>query len=235
MQLIVNLEADEVEIPYDHSYQLYSGVLALVKVSDPSIASLLHTYNSTSKFSISQLMPGGKRQFTKTGFLGERYIFIISSLDESLIEIFRNALGSSENIKIFDRTFKIHSIIKREISPSSEIINIKTRSPIVLKSDNKYLSKESESIISEALLSNIKRKYVRVKGVDPDIRFIQILNLKQKIIGVKGVKLPAFMLSLTISADINVLRFILTVGLGSKNKLGFGFVEEEKESSLNVL
>ena len=36
------------------------------------------------------------------------------------------------------------------------------------------------------------------------------------------------MITFTICADIEVLKFILSVGIGSKNQLGFGFVEEEK-------
>ena len=98
MQLIVNLDSDGFEMPYDHSYQLYSSIIKLVSSKDKNKADKLHTYNSGLKFNMSQIMPGGKRQFTKTGFSGERFIFMISSLDANLIIYFQELFVASKEI-----------------------------------------------------------------------------------------------------------------------------------------
>ena len=94
--------------------------------------------------------------------------------------------------------------------------------------DNKYFFKEPVEDIQRVLESNIISKFQKVRGLKPNIRFIKIQDLKLKQVGFKGIKLPGLMIKFTISADLELLSFILTVGLGSKNKLGFGFIEEEK-------
>jgi CRISPR-associated endoribonuclease Cas6 len=173
-------------------------------------------------------MPGGKRRFTKEGFSGERFIFFISSFNKSLLSKIRESLEESGHIVIFNNKFQIHSMLFRDVNPSSEIITIHSRSPIILKNGQKYLFNEPEEVVLRAIDSNIRSKYIKANGRDPNIRFIQIQDIKTKKVGIKGVKLPGFLINFTISADLDVLSFILTVGLGSKNKLGFGFVEEEK-------
>ena len=229
MQLIVNLNSNDFEVPYDHSYQLYSSVISLVSKQNQEIASQIHGLNSNLKFSLSQLMPGGKRKFTKVGFTGERFVFIISSQETSLIYTIKNSLEMSGAVELFDNRFEIHSIFTRNVIPSAEIVTIKSRSPIILKNDNRYFFKESPEEIQRVLESNIIAKFQKVRGIKPNIRFIKIQGLKLKQVGFKGIKLPGLMVKFTISADIEVLTFILTVGLGSKNKLGFGFIEEEKQ------
>lgn len=228
MQLIVNLDSDGFEMPYDHSYQLYSSIIALVSNKDKGTADKLHTYNSNLKFNMSQLMPGGRRKFTKTGFSGERFIFMISSIDTSLITFLQELFNSSTKIELFNHSFKIHSVISKNVYPSAEIITLRTRSPVILKENNKYLFNESEDKILDVIETNIENKYLKVSGRKPNIKFIKIIKLKRKIVGVKGIKLPAFMLDLAISSDMEVLKFLLDVGLGTKNQLGFGFLEEEK-------
>ena len=228
MQLIVNLDPNNFEIPYDHSYQLYSSLISLLDRLNPDMASQLHGYNSDLRFSMSQIMPGGKRRFTKEGFSGERFIFFISSFNKSILIKIRESLGESGHIVIFNNKFQIHSMFFRDVNPSSEIITIHSRSPIILKTGQKFLFNEPEEVILRAIDSNIRSKYLKANGRDPNIRFIQIQDIKTKKVGIKGVKLPGFLINFTISADLDVLSFILTVGLGSKNKLGFGFVEEEK-------
>lgn len=228
MQLIVNLDPNNFEIPYDHSYQLYSSLISLLDRLNPDMASQLHGYNSDLRFSMSQIMPGGKRRFTKEGFSGERFIFFISSFNKSILIKIRESLEESGHIVIFNNKFQIHSMFFRDVNPSSEIITIHSRSPIILKMGQKFLFNEPEEVILRAIDSNIRSKYLKANGRDPNIRFIQIQDIKTKKVGIKGVKLPGFLINFTISADLDVLSFILTVGLGSKNKLGFGFVEEEK-------
>ena len=233
MQLVVNLDSNNFEIPYDHSYQLYSSIVSLVSKQNQEIASQMHGFNSNLKFSLSQLMPGGKRKFTKFGFTGERFVFIISSLETSLIYTIKKSLKITGSVELFDNRFTIHSIITRNVIPSAEILTIKSRSPIILKMDNKYFFKEPVEDIQRVLESNIISKFQKVRGLKPNIRFIKIQDLKLKQVGFKGIKLPGLMIKFTISADLELLSFILTVGLGSKNKLGFGFIEEEKSGDFD--
>jgi len=233
MQLIINLDADNYKIPYNHSYQLYSSILSLLESQNSSLSNKIHNYRSGTKFSLSQLMPGGKRKFTDVGFYGERLVFIISSTEDSFIEELKANFSRSEYIEIFMHKFKIHSVRTAQISPSSEIINVKSRSPVILKVENKYLSNESEEQILEALMKNLRGKFLKVNKTDLNVRFVNIISIKRKVVEVKGTKLPAFMLKVMFNAELDVLKFILSVGFGSKNQLGFGFVEEEKEFVLD--
>lgn len=233
MQLIVNIDSNNFQIPYDHSYQLYSSLLSLIAIQDEAMASKLHGYNPNFMFSMSQIMPGGKRKFTGRGFYGERFIFIISSLEDSLINLIEQALKKSGRIEMFNSSFHVHSVLRRQVRPSSEIITVKSRSPVILKKENKYYFMEPPEEILSALEFNMKNKYLKAMGKLSDIRFMKLNRIKLKKIGLKGVKLPGLMLSFTISADLEFLSFILNVGIGSKNKLGFGFVEEEKVGDYN--
>ena len=233
MQLIVNLDPNNFEMPYDHSYQLYSSLLSLLDRVKPGIASQLHGYSPDLRFSLSQIMPGGKRRFTKLGFSGERFIFFISSFNKSLLSEIRESLEKSGSIVVFNNKFQIHSMLYRDVNPSSEIITIHSRSPIILKTGQGYLFNEPKEDILKAIDSNIRSKYVKANGREPNIRFIQIQDIKTKKVGIKGVKIPGFLINFTISADLDVLSFILTIGLGSKNKLGFGFIEEEKQGDFH--
>ena len=225
MQLIVNLDSDGSEISYDHSYQLFSSIISLVSGKDKGTADKLHTYNSNLRFNLSQLMPGGRRKFTNSGFYGDRFIFLISSLDSDLITHIRDLLNLSKEIEVLNHKLKIHSTLIRDIQPSSEIITLRTRSPAILKYNNKYLSNETEEIVLAAIQANIENKYMKVRGEKPNIKFIKIVKLKRKLVGIKGIKLPAFMLDIAICSKLEVLKFLIDVGLGSKNQLGFGFLE----------
>ncbi|MEM0134267.1 MAG: CRISPR-associated endoribonuclease Cas6 [Thermoplasmatales archaeon] len=235
MQLFINIDSGESEIPYDHSYQLYSGLLSLIDKQNPQLAKNLHAYSSNLMFSLSQLMPGGKKSFTKLGFRGERFLFIISSIDDELIENIEQCFLSADGIELFNSNFKIHSVVHKVIQPSSEIENLKTRSPIIIKQEEKYLFNAPDDQVKIAIQSSIDRKYRKVLGSKPNIHFLKVTDIKWKIVAIKGIKLPAFMASFIIGADLDVIRFVLSTGIGSKNKLGFGFVEEEKRGDSHGL
>jgi CRISPR-associated endoribonuclease Cas6 len=171
-------------------------------------------------------MPGGKRKFSKNGFVGERYLFFISSENDKLIFSLRDLLEENKKINLFDHKFEIYSLRIRKVEPSSELLMLKTRSPAILKENNHYLYSEDIEEISDSVLRNIKSKYLKAKGKEPNVRFLKIIKIKRKIVGFKNVKLPAFMIYFLISADNDVLKFIMQVGLGNKTKLGYGFIEE---------
>jgi len=227
MRLVFNLNSGGTEIPYDHSYRLYSAILQSLRAVDPSFASSIHDGSFIPKFCISQLLPGGKRVFGKTGIWAERFIFIISSLNDEFLAQIKQKLDSQKEIFLGDISLPIYSIKSETVYVSSEIVNMITRSPIVLKYGGKYITSNDEDFPA-ILQQNITSKYKKVQGVTANIKFLRITSAKSKLSTLKSAGIPSSMITFTISADYELLEFITRTGIGAKTQMGFGFVEEQK-------
>ena len=226
VRLIVNLDSGS-EVPYDHSYSLYSSILNALRNSDSGLALAIHNNPHFPRYCMSQLLPGGKRQFSKTGIIADRFIFLISSLEAEILYKIKRGLELQKQIILGSIVLPVRSTTLEPTSISSSIINMISRSPIVLKHQGKYVTSKDD-IFSSVLQSNIISKYAKVKGTVPRIQFMRITNSKPKLSNLKGTGIPSSIISFTISADYDLLDFIQNTGLGSKTQMGFGFIEEQK-------
>jgi|GEM_PF-5348040 CRISPR-associated endoribonuclease Cas6 len=233
MRLIINLDGGN-EVPYDHSYLLYSAVINAVRSVDTSLASAIHNNSHYPWYCLSQLLPGGKREYTKTGMKAERFIFLISSLDTAVLEKIKAGIERQENIFVGNIEMSVHSTMMETPYISSGIVNMISRSPIVLKSEGRYVSSKDEDFQS-VLQNNITSKYAKVKQLLPRIKFMRITSAKSKLSALKGIRIPSTMVNFTISADYDLIDFIASVGIGSKTQMGFGFIEEQRRVSNNGL
>lgn len=227
MRLIINLDG-AFEIPYDHSYLLYSAVLSAMKNIDQDLVSQIHNNSRSPKYCMSQLLPGGKRNFTKSGLRAERFIFLISSLNSEILEKIKSGIEKQKFITIGNSKLPVHSTILENPPITSGIVNMISRSPIVLKNEGKYITARDPDF-SRVLENNIAAKYMKVRGGSPRIRFLRITDTKVKLSNLKGVGIPSSMVAFTISADYDLIEFIVNVGVGAKTQMGFGFIEEQKK------
>lgn len=228
MRLIVNLEGAGKTIPYDNSYALYSSLLSKLEAGNPSLAEAIHECR-TPKFSISQLLPGGSRKFTKEGIKADRFIFLLTSLDDSFLKAVKDIIGKDGQLEMHGDVFKVYSLNQENVNPSSEIISIVSRSPVILKSDNRYVTLSEQEAFRTALVRNIESKYLKVTGKTEQVKFLNILDGKTKLANFKNAGIPCSFVRFTIGAGMDMLRVILHVGLGARTQMGYGFVEEVKK------
>ena len=226
MRLIINLDGG-VEVSYDHTYQLYSFIVSAIRKVDQDLASKIHNNSHYPRYCMSQLLPGGKREFGKTSMKAERFIFLVSSLDKEILEKVKSGIEILEKVVIGKSELRLHSITFEHVNITSEIVNMFSRSPIILKENGKYLTPNDENY-KTALVNNITSKYMKVKGTVPKIRFLKIISYKSKLMSLKNAKIPASFIKFTISSEYEFIDFIACVGVGSKTQMGYGFVEEER-------
>ena len=226
MHLLINLDGKGVSIPYNHSYELYSSVLNVLKIHNPELAEQIHSKGSIPSFCMSELLPGGRKEFTKDNILAERYILLLSSLNSKIVLEISNALSKEGKLSIDSFNLKIFSIYMKEIKPSSEVLTLVSKGPVVIKNNNKYLTGKDPDF-QEKLVENIKKKYKAATGKDGKIYFLKVLTAKNKLVKIKEGLIPCTMIKIIISADFELLEVLLNVGVGSKTQMGFGFLEEE--------
>ncbi len=227
MHLLINLDGGGIPIPYNHSYELYSSLLNVIKTHDPKLAEQIHSKDSAPSFCMSELLPGGKREFTKDSIMAERYILLLSSLNSGIISEISIALSKEGKLSIGSYTLKIFSIYTKEIKPSAEVVTLVSKGPVVIKNNNKYLT-GNDNDFQEKLVENIRNKYKAATGKEGYVNFLKILSEKNKLVKIKDGLIPCTMIKIVISADFELLEVLLNVGVGSKTQMGFGFLEEEK-------
>lgn len=233
MRLVINFSGEGITIPYNHSYNIYSAILKTLKIYFSQTSFDIHDKNESyiPKFCMSQLLPGGKRLFMKEGMIADRFILLISSPYEDILEKIKISLENEKKLKLFGNYLNLYSIKFENPKVSSEIITVITRSPIILKDKQTYITSNSE-YFHEFLKNNIVSKYMKKTGKIANIYFIRILEHKEKLLEVKGGMIPGSMVKFTIGADYDVLETIMQLGIGSKTQIGFGFVEEDKRSGI---
>lgn len=228
MRLIINLEGAGKTVPYDNSYTLYSSLLSKLESGDPILAEEIHGCR-IPKFNMSQLLPGGSRKFTKEGIKADRFVFLLTSLDNSLLKAVKDIIDKDRRFQIHGEVYKVYSLNEENVNPSSEIISIVSRSPVILKSDNKFVTLSEQKEFRIALIQNIESKYFKVTGKTERVKFLNILDGKTKLTSFKNAGIPCSFVRFTIGAGMDVLRVMLHVGIGARTQMGYGFVEEVKK------
>lgn len=227
VRLIINLEGAGKLVPYDNSYALYSSVLSKLEAGGPDLAAAIHE-GRTPRFSLSQLLPGGSRRFTKEGIKADRFIFLLTSLDNSLLKTVKDIIGKDRQLQMNGDAFRVHSLSEENVNPSSEIISVVSRSPVILKSENRFVTLSDKYEFRTALICNIESKYLKVTGKLERVKFLNILDGKTKLANFKQARIPCSFIRFTIGAELNMLRVMLHVGVGARTQMGYGFVEEVK-------
>lgn len=232
MRLIINFNGEGLTIPYDHTYSLYSALLRSVSKYYSETSNKIHDNVESyfPKFCMSQLLPGGKRKMNANGKSADRFILLISSLDKEILDQIADSLTKDGQLMVCGVVLNLFSVKFEENKVSSEIVTLITRSPVILKNNGDYITSRDE-IFNDVLLYNINRKIRKVIGDGASVHFTSILAHDERLLTVKGAKIPASQIKFTIGGDIGALEAIVQLGIGSKTQIGFGYIEEEPHPS----
>jgi CRISPR-associated endoribonuclease Cas6 len=207
---------------------VYSGLLKCLSSVDSSLSDALHSTKGKPNYVMSQLLGAGRKTFDKDGIQAQRYVLLIASRDLQLLEQMKKGFEETKEMRvgILDLPYYSSEIVKVSIpEPLPEMV---TRSPIALKKDGRFL-RHGEGGFEVALKESIKRKYAAIMGREaPDIGILRVLESKSKLFRVGPAMIPCTHMKFCIDAPSDLIGIMLTDGVGSKNQLGFGFVEEAK-------
>lgn len=220
-------------LEYNYNEALRKIILLYLAKTDDSLARLFHD-DPHYIFSFSSVL--GRSHSNKYGIFIKRGVLFVSSPDKDFIftllksflkfPIFEIGLSNStkfavSNMRILDN-----------LSYSSPL-KLMTLSPIILKRDNKYIAIDKDSneddvnLWIDTLKYSVKSRYKFFTGNTIDNIGIEInrSDFKTKYIKIKDQRYLCSEGRLEIRADREVLEFINDVGLGMKQKFGFGYIE----------
>jgi CRISPR-associated endoribonuclease Cas6 len=226
-KLIVNLDPEKMELilPYDHQYAMYSSILQVINRYDPTLATEIHNKYTIPQFTMSQLIPAGDRQFLPEGIKAKRFVLMIISNSDRIINTCQKSLKEYGKLSIGKMNLIYHSSRVVSVKEPPEIPELVSRSPIILKSEGKYVSFGDDEFL-DALKSNILGKVKAIhNSSDYMISFIRILEGRKKAYTIHSAKVSCSIIRFIIDADRIVLQTIMNYGIGSKTQMGFGMVE----------
>lgn len=226
-KLIVNLDLEKLEsvVPYDHQYEMYSSILLAINKYDPTLAREIHDKNAIPQFTMSQLIPAGKRQFVPEGIRARRFVLMVISKNDKIMNSFQKSLQEYKKLSIGETRLIYHSSRVVDVRVPPEIPELVSRSPIILKSGGKYIAFGDDSFL-DTLKSNILGKAKAINNsTDCKISFVRILEGRKKAYTIHSAKVSCSIVRFIIDADRVVLETIMNYGIGSKTQMGFGMVE----------
>lgn len=232
MKLVVNFDRPRSgsPIPYDHQYMVYSGLLKCLSSVDSSLSDSLHSTEKKPNFVMSQLLGAGGKVFDKDGIQAQRYVLLIASRDLQLLEKMKKGIEGMKEIRVGTLDLPYHSSEIVKVSIPGPLAELVTKSPIALKKDGRFLRHGEESF-ENAFKENVRRKYAAITGREaPDIGIFRILEFKTKLFRVGPAMIPCTHMRFCIDAPPELIGIMMTDGVGSKNQLGFGFVEEARST-----
>lgn len=227
MKLILNFDKpiSPDSIPYDHQYMVYSGLLNALSSVNSSLTDSLHSQDKGPEFVMSQLLGGGRKTFDENGMIADRLVLLIASRKIEILSEIKKGIENTGRLKADSLILPYHSGQIVQINLPGQTPELVTRSPVALKVDGRFLRIGDEGFI-EGLKASIIRKYQAITGhVDASIRFLRILDTKSKLCRVSSAKIPCTHMRFVIDTDPEVVRIMMTDGLGSKTQLGFGYIE----------
>jgi CRISPR-associated endoribonuclease Cas6 len=230
MKLVVNFDRPRSgsPIPYDHQYMVYSGLLKCLSSVDSSLSDALHSTKKKPNFVMSQLLGVGGKVFDKDGIQSQRYVLLIASRDLQLLEQMRNGIEGTKEMRVGVLDLPYHSSEIVKVSVPGPFPELVTKSPIALKKDGRFI-RHGEDSFEAALKDNVRRKYASITGCEaPDTGVLRIMESKTKLFRVGPAMIPCTHMRFCIDAPPELIAIMLTDGIGSKNQLGFGFIEEAR-------
>jgi len=213
-------------IPYDHQYRTYASLLNCIRAIDPDLAASLHQAYAAPRFVMSQIMGSGKKKFTANGFSSDRYVLILSSRETDLLEKIASAVESEGSLKFEDVVLPFHSYSLIPIIAPHIPVEFVTKSPIVVQIGDRYLRPGDDGFLKELKASILRKTAAIYPDRDiGDIRYLRLIDSKNKLCTVAGGKIPCSFIRFVIDASTEIIETVVTNGVGSKNQIGFGFVE----------
>ncbi|MDR2944356.1 MAG: CRISPR-associated endoribonuclease Cas6 [Methanosarcinales archaeon] len=221
-------------IPFNYQYHLSSMIYNSLNTSNPEYAAALHSYHKFKFFTFSWL-DISDRIITPEGIRSRDGIIYlkITSPDDQFLSTFLDGFFQEPLLKIghFEAVPSDVHIIEAPQSFST----LKTISPVCLRTreetDGKNKVKDllpNSSKFYTNLKQNLTKKYELYYNIKCDMDFeIEILSAELKRVQIKDTFVRCSNLIFDIRGDDELIRFGYESGLGEKNSMGFGMIEEK--------
>lgn len=223
-------------LEYNYNEDLRKLILLYLSKTDNNLARLFHD-DPHYIFSFSNIL--GHSHSNKYGIFIKRGVIFVSSPNKDFIFTLLKSflkfpileIGLSNSTKFAISNMRILDNLSYD-SPAK----LMTLSPIILKRDNKYIAISGDSsdndvnLWIDTLKYSVKSRYKFFTGNIIDNVGIEInkSDFKTKYIKIKDQRYLCSEGKLEISANREVLEFINDIGLGMKQKFGFGYIEAIK-------
>lgn len=228
---------DTIVLPFAHSSVLQGLVYALLAF-EPEYASALHSLRNGNKdamklFCFSDLQGRYKIvKENKTLIFTDRCMLEIRAFDDKAIDIIEQRLQSDPCFSLNNYECRSTVIETSTRSFFDNFMAFSANSPItVYKSDGKhsvYYSFEDAEFY-ELVKNNLKAKYALVYGEEyNDELHFECLRADEKskcITRYKDTIITGYYGDYMLKADPKMLELAYYCGVGSKNSMGFGFVQ----------
>ena len=226
-------------IPYNYNHIL--SAIIYRKIADLDLAAKLHFSQDYKFFTFSQIYFSRWKR-TPNGIISEdgKLTFYISSPNDQLIKSLIE--GHLENTEV---DFKGHKLLVEQIKLLKkpvfhEHMKMKTISPIIAhikrQIDGKLKTWDlgpADERFYESIQKNLINKYISFHGNYDGERWIKltpdIKTAKRRRIDIKGDYHRCYMMNFEIEADQKLIEFSYDCGLGEKNSMGFGMIEQIME------
>lgn len=223
-KLVINIDNySNSLIPYEHQYYIHAFILSELEKINKKLASELY-HSKIPYFVMSQLIPAENAIFKKEGFFSKRLVLFINSANTFLLEFLKLIFSADKNIMLNGIKLHVHSSYIFEPQIDEVIPEIVTRSPIILKDNNRYIAYGDDDFY-ETLINSMSNKLSKIFGYEIKIRGINITYGKRKLYHIHNSPIVCSMVKFVIDADIEVIKALLCFGIGKNTRLGFGMVD----------
>jgi len=241
-------------LPMDYQYYLSAWIYKVIANADLGFSDFLHSEGYTTGNKRFKLFNYSPLDFGKPKLWKEKALFEINTDQLSLnvsfhladaAEKFIIGLFNNQQVYVGDKFNGLDltvAQVERLPEPTMrETVNYRSVSPVVvsLRSDEtkyaKYLAPDSENYCA-LLRQNLWNKYNSTPNAgnlpeDFEFKFTQTSDAKSKLSTMKPYtpdqsKVRGFVYSFSLTCPTEIHQLILSSGLGEKNSMGFGWVEE---------
>jgi CRISPR-associated endoribonuclease Cas6 len=255
MRLKISLESvrNEYKLPINYQYPLSAVVYKIFAAGSEQIAEWLHekgftdgTGKNLKLFNYSNLLFDWYKINTDSiSYKGNCSFLFSTPIETELAEIFVNGLFKLSSFKIgnskYQNEFSIKSVEMQRMPEFSNEHIFRTLSPVTVSTiievnDEKkiYYYRPEDKGFTEAIKSNLIKKYEMVY-LKPytgnlDISIVDGTKPRNKLITIKEgtpeeTKIKAFLISLLIKAEPEIMKTAYLCGIGEKGSMGFGMME----------
>ncbi|BBE30406.1 CRISPR-associated endoribonuclease [Tepiditoga spiralis] len=241
MRLNIKFSFDTLEIPINYNHILQAIVLKLI--NDETYQKFIHDVGFKYKnrnyklYSFSRLNGNFKynKEVKKIKFY-DFAIFSITSINTEFMKYISKTLLFNNELYINNQKVVIEEISGEKNEFNTEYLRVKSLSPVVVystfKDNNKnktYYYTPYEEKFYKILKKNIIKKYSSYYNEeinDKRLNIRHVKNLKEVVTNYKGFIIKGWMGEYELTGNPKLLNVALNTGLGSKNSMGYGFIEK---------
>ena len=240
-------------LPFNYQYELSAVIYKILGHADGEFSQWLHDNGFAADKKVFKLFAFSRLQIPKfriegnfLEILSDSVTWYLSFLPERSTQEFIQGIFNEQQFELGNRQARIRCRVQSiELMPSpafSEPMSFRTLSPmcLTLKRENgtdEYVAPD-HPMAKELIRQNLLDKYKAFTGNDfpnHDAAFdFKVTNQpRSSLVTIKAdtpqeSKIRAFGCNFQLTAPVELMKICYDCGIGSKNSLGFGMVEEKK-------